>query len=98
MSFTLLLVGAGVLYLFSRPNARLNTGSKPRTNAFASGKAYGMSLYNVNTCNGYVPTKAIGVIGTPKYYVNDLIGVRHAVHLVDHSPAHCDCRKDAPAH
>lgn len=99
MSLTLIFVGAGMLYLFTKQTTlALNTGSKPRTNAFSSGKNYSQSLFNVNMSNGYRQTKAIGRIGTPKYYVKDRVGVMHPVHLAEGSVPHCDCRKDAPAH
>ena len=99
MSLTLLLIGAGVFYVMSRPSTvAANTGAKPRTNAFTSGKAYAQSLYNVNLSNGYVPSKAIGWVASPKYYVNDRIGLKHTIHVVNGSTPHCDCRKDGPAH
>lgn len=82
MNPVILGVGAVVAYMyFMKGQSPANTGGKPRTNVYASGKDYAMNRDNYSIANGFVPTKAIGILGTPKQLIYDRAGVLHEHYL-----------------
>jgi hypothetical protein len=100
MSFTVLAIGAAVVYMWmNKSSSPPNTGGKPQTNVFANGKDYPMNIHNINLSNGMVASKGIGMLGTPKQLVYDRAGVLHELYLpMGKSNDACGCRKDAPMH
>lgn len=93
MNPVLLGVGAAALYLaFVKGEKVVNTGAKPRTNVYSSGKDYAMNRDNYSIMNGYVPAKAIGILGTPKQLIYDRAGVLHEHYLPNYSGQKCGCK------